>query len=58
MEKKNYLEVVDLNLFIKVLETFPCPKGYRWDLSIQIQECFDTYPVRVSIELHKINTNV
>lgn len=56
MEKKNYLEVVDLNLFIKLLKTFPCPKGYRWDLSIQIQECFETY--RVSIDLHKINTNV
>lgn len=58
MDKKNYLEKVDLNQFTKVLPTIPCPEGYRWELSIDIDECFESLPVRVSINLHKINTTV
>ena len=58
MEQINLLEKVDLNQFTKVLPTFPCPEGYRWELSIKIDENFESFPVRVSIDLHKINTNV
>lgn len=58
MEKKNYLEKVDLNQFTKVLPTLPCPEGYKWELSINIDEGFESFPVRVSIDLHKINTTV
>lgn len=54
MEKKNYLEKVDLNQLTKVLPTLSCPEGYRWDLSIAIDESFELCPVRVSIDLHKI----
>lgn len=58
MEKKNCLEKVDLNQFTKVLPTLSCPEGYRWDLSIAIDESYESFPVRVSIDLHKINTTV
>lgn len=58
MEKKNYLEKVDLNQLVKVLPTLSCPDGYKWDLSITIDECFELCPVRVSIDLRKINTTV
>lgn len=58
MEKKNHLEKVDLNEFTKMLPTLSCPEGYRWELSIAIDESYDLYPVRVSIDLRKIKTTV
>lgn len=54
MEQINFLEKVDLNQFTKVLPTFPCPEGYRWELSIRIDEGLESFPIRVSIDLHKI----
>lgn len=53
MEKKNYLEKVELNQFAKMLPTLPCPEGYTWQLSIAVDESYESYPIRVSIDLHK-----
>ena len=56
MEKKNYLEKVELNQFAKILPTLPCPEGYNWELSIAIDYSYEPYPIRVSIDLHKKKT--
>lgn len=58
MEKKNLLEKVDLNQFTKVLPTLPCPEGYKWELSISIDESYEPYPIRVYIDLRKTKTTV
>ena len=58
MEKKNYLEKVELNQFAKMLPTLTCPEGYTWQLSIAVDESYESYPIRVSIDLHKDKTTV
>ena len=58
MNEKTYLNEVDFNKIASIFQKLPTPNGYKWDLTIKVDKNYPQFPVRVYIDLIRIDSTI